>query len=146
MHNKFICFIFALAKPFRADEPTAQTGAYIIMYKAETKHHRQIAIELSDDRLKNEIMRLYGDRFLFVGINNDSTIDSYIKKTGDDQYQMKVWNMLNRWGDGFKFAEIATHNNNTDSVLTFTKQGDSWHIDLHQRRYYGLPNIDTQIQ
>lgn len=116
------------------------------MYKAETKRHRQIAIELSDDRLKNEIMRLYGDRFLFVGLKNDSTIDSYIRKVCDNLYQMKVWNMLNQWGDGFKFAEIVTSNNNTDSVLTFTKQGDSWRIDLYERRYYGQPDRNTKIQ
>lgn len=102
-------------------------------------------IELSDDKLKNEIMRLYGDRFLFLQPQG-ATVDSYIKKVCDGQYQMKVWNTNYNWGDGEVFGEIAYHANNTDSVLTFTKQGDSWRIDLHQRRYYGLPNIDTQIQ
>ena len=91
-------------------------------------------------------MRLYGDRFSFVSLKEGMIIDSYIRKVTYNQYQMKVWNMLNSWGEGLKFAEIAPCTNNTDSVLTFTKHGDSWRIDLHQRRYYGQLDRNIQIQ
>ena len=111
-----------------------------------THRGKSYLIELSDDKLKNEIMRLYGDRFSFVGLQNDSTVDQYIKKVQEGQYQMKVWNEINRWGEGIKFAEIACHKNNTDKVLTFTKDGDQWRVCLHERRYYGQSDIETQIQ
>ena len=150
LHNKFICFIFAPDYKYQNHlEQTSQLHKLALDFMNGTtlvrRRGKSYPLELSDDKLKNEIMRLYGDRFLFVKPQG-ANIDSYINKVCENQYQMKVWNVYYTWGEGLIFGEIAHHRNNTDSVLTFTKQGDSWRVDLHERRYYGQPDRDTKIQ
>ena len=116
------------------------------MYKVdEHRHYKQILLELSDDKLKNEIMRLYGDRFRFLQSKGANT-DTYIKKVRDNEYIMKVWNCNYRWADGEIFGEIAPCKNNTDHTVTFTKHGDQWRVMHIQRRYYGQSDINTQLQ
>lgn len=116
------------------------------MYKVdEHRHYKQILLELSDDKLKNEIMRLYGDRFRFLQSQGANT-DTYIKKVRDNEYIMKVWNCNYRWADGEIFGEIAPCKNNTDHTIAFTKHGDLWRVMHIQRRYYGQSDINTQLQ
>ena len=103
-------------------------------------------IEASEDSNINEIMDIIASKFKFLLARYYSKADSFIKAT-DGGYEVKVWNLYGRsWNDKeFKFGELIYTNNNTDKTILFTKKAGKWHATFKERRYYGLPDIETKL-
>lgn len=104
-------------------------------------------LKKSDDKDKNELFDRIKDHFRFDNNKrgdkwSNSNVDDYIYKDKNGNY---VVNVLNRLGNSGVYGEIANRIYNSDVRIVFNKNGKKWIATEHERRYYGLPNIERKL-